>query len=200
MHLNGFNAVRVPLAADVILNPRHPCTLKGDPAAVRSHNPGFGAMSYIDQVAEVARVAGESGLLVLLDMHVLAAGVWPDGGNVYGRGRQALFDAWDHLAEKLCDPVDYWNVFAADLKNEPYGMAWGDASSPSSWSELASVLGRHLHAKCPRWAIFVEGVGGTPGSRESDKAGRSGRDVASASRLFSPSNRSFRASTVRLPQ
>ena len=57
LHLNGFNAVRVPLAADVILNPRHPCTLKGDPAAVRSHNPGFGAMSYIDQVAEVARVA-----------------------------------------------------------------------------------------------------------------------------------------------
>ena len=155
----GFNAVRLPLAADAILNPRHPCTLKGDVEAVRNRNFAFGSMQYLDQVAELARVAGESGLLVLLDMHVLVAGKWPDGGSVYGGGRQQLFSAWDRLAELLCDPDDYWNVFAADLKNEPYGMAWGDASSASTWSELATALGVHLHAKCPRWAIFVEGVG-----------------------------------------
>ena len=161
----GFNAIRLPLAADALLNPDHPCMLKGDRDGVRNHNTVFGNLNYLDQVAEIARVAGDSGLLVLLDMHVLAAGIWPDGGVVgSGASRQQLFNAWERLADTFCDAEEYWNVFGADLKNEPYGMSWGDdgsssGSSPMRWDLLANELGRHVHSKCPRWVVFVEGVG-----------------------------------------
>lgn len=153
----GFNAIRLPLAADAVLRPSHPCMLEVDREAVRNHNTEFGSLGYLDQVAEIARVAGQSGLLVLLDMHVLSAGKWPDGGVVAGGARQTLFNAWTRLANLLCDENDYWNVFAADLKNEPYGMRW--AGGVGSWSQLATELGQHVHSLCPRWLIFVEGVG-----------------------------------------
>ena len=43
---------------------------------------------------------GDAGLLVLLDLHVLQAGVWPDGGRVSMRARTSLFAAWAQLG---CD-------------------------------------------------------------------------------------------------
>ena len=67
-----------------------------------------------------------AGLLVLLDMHVLEAGTWPDGGVIHvGMAKQQLVDAWDRLASALCDADAFWNIMGADLKNEPYGMWWG---------------------------------------------------------------------------
>ena len=156
---HGFNAIRLPLAADAILSPGHPCMSKGDTTGVRNHNTALGSLTYLDQIAEIVHVAGESGLLVLLDMHVLAAGRWPDGGVVSDGGpRQRLMDAWDRLADLLCDANDYWNVFGADLKNEPYGMVWG-GDGGASWDRLARELGRHVHNRCSRWLVFVEGVG-----------------------------------------
>lgn len=61
--------------------------------------------------------------------------------------------------------------FAADLKNEPHGAYWGPppaglSAAASSlypagerWDEAASEIGSVVHASCPRWLIFVEGVG-----------------------------------------
>ena len=165
----GFNAVRVPLAADAILSPTgHPCTNKGDQDGLRANNMVFGSLSYMKQLAQLVQVAADAGLLVLLDMHVLRAGMWPDGGAVAPSERSTLFAAWDQLASELCDPDRYWNIMGADLKNEPYSMFWGEpaAGAPSQhyrssdrWDTLASQLGSHILQRCPRWAIFVQGVG-----------------------------------------
>ena len=163
----GFNAIRLPLAADAVLTPDHPCLLEGDRASLRLHNTVLGSLDYVSQIGEVVHAAGDAGLLVLLDMHVLVAGHWPDGGVVGGVGKKQLFDAWDRLADTFCDPNEYWNVMGADLKNEPYGMWWGPESgndpsadpSPMRWDTLATELGRRVHSRCQRWVTLVEGVG-----------------------------------------
>ena len=39
-------------------------------------------------------------------------------------GPKQLERAWTTLATTFADEDKYWNVFAADLKNEPHGMYW----------------------------------------------------------------------------
>ena len=118
---------------------------------------------------------------VLLDLHATVAGRWPDDGKVGSAAAAAdLKRAWGLLAATFCDARAYPHVFGADLKNEPHGMFWGaadelrrqDAARPGAarqaafeyaeqdrWDTLASALGAHVLSLCPRWLIFVEGVG-----------------------------------------
>ena len=160
-----FNAIRVPLAADAILGQRN-CL--SDSGVYYTHNYDFIGLSYTEQLLLFVQKARDAGLLVLLDIHVARAGQWPDGGLLGPDGFDTLRQAWSTLAELLCPPSEYWNVFAADLKNEPYAMSWGPppVGAPDNmyppgerWDVMASKLATHVHASCPRWLLFVEGVG-----------------------------------------
>ena len=162
---HNFNAIRVPLAADAVLGQRN-CL--SDDGVYYTHNYEFMGLSYIEQLGLFVQKARDAGLLVLLDIHVARAGKWPDGGLLGPNGFETLRQAWSTLAELLCPPSLYWNVFAADLKNEPYAMSWGpppegapDSMYPPEerWDLMASKLASHVHASCPRWLLFVEGVG-----------------------------------------
>ena len=52
-----------------------------------------------------------------------------------------------------------WNVFAADLKNEPHGAAsWGDGVLATDWRLAAERIGAAVQETNPRLLIFVEGV------------------------------------------
>ena len=87
------------------------------------HNPTFVGLSYLGMVQAFVRALGDHGLLVLLDLHATTAGVWPDDGRVGpAPGAEHLKRAWTVLAHTFCDAQVYFNVFAADLKNEPHGM------------------------------------------------------------------------------
>ena len=44
-------------------------------------------------------------------------------------------------------------------QNEPWGATWGDGDPSTDWSAYATRLGNIVLAECPRWLIFVEGVG-----------------------------------------
>lgn len=121
----GFNAIRVPFAADAVIQAHHKCLYQGNLEGIRAHNPDILGMTYIQRLQALARVAAEAGLLVLLDAHVIEAGKWPDGGTVGSTkegGRSALRTAWEQVAGNLCDAGEFWNVIGGDLKNEPYGM------------------------------------------------------------------------------
>ena len=68
----------------------------------------------------------------------------------------ALARVWEKLATSLCDADEFWNIFAADLKNEPHAMWWGaaPASRPSGtyapghrWDLRAAALGSLVHAR-----------------------------------------------------
>jgi len=81
----------------------------------------------------------------------------------------SMITAWEHLADRYCDPIsignfreaqsDAWNVFAADLMNEPFGASWGQGASPLDWKLGAEKLGDAVLGRCPRWLVFVSGVG-----------------------------------------
>ena len=58
-----------------------------------------------------------------------------------------------------------WNVFAADLQNEPHAASWGFGRS-IDWDRAATRLGNYVLRGCPRWLIMVEGVGYKPGAPE----------------------------------
>ena len=71
------------------------------------------------------------------------------------------------LLHRFCSARAYWNVFGADLKNEPHGMHWGPTpeGAPNGlyeqgqrWDEAASRLASSLHQRCSRWLIFGEGA------------------------------------------
>ena len=164
---HGFNAVRIPFAADAVVERHHNCTDRGNLDGISVHNPRLLRMHYRQRIEEVVKVCGDAGLLVLLDAHVTNVGVWPDGGKVDERGGALLTQAWETLAREMCDPELYWNVMGADLKNEPYFMYWGPPTSlfnlgyrqADRWDILAGELGSLIYRICPRWLSFVQGVG-----------------------------------------
>ena len=49
-----------------------------------------------------------------------------------------------------------WNVFGADLFNEPHAARWADGSSSVDWAAAADRLAETVQRICPRWLIFVQ--------------------------------------------
>ena len=171
---HGFNAVRLPLAADALLG-RDSCR---HDAVYQTYDPDVAApgISYVGQVQRLARLLAQHGLLLLLDIHVMQAGRWPDSGAI-GQEMRALGDAWELLATRLCDPEQFWNVFGADLKNEPHAMWWGEPpvshdagayARGERWDARAAALGSRIFELCPRWLVVVEGVGHCQGSGQTE--------------------------------
>ena len=143
----GVNAIRVPLAVDnVILDPPPLTSAWQDPDAAK-------ARSSLDVLRQLVRAAAVDGLLVLLDMHRLVAEIWPDPRGLWYSElvpEAALHAAWAVLAQSFCSEP---NVLGADLLNEPWGAEWAD------WAAAAGRLATTVLRLCPRWVVFVEGVG-----------------------------------------
>jgi len=51
--------------------------------------------------------------------------------------------------------------------NEPHAASWGFGRA-TDWDRAAARLGNRVLQLCPRWLIFVEGVGNTPGAPDGD--------------------------------
>lgn len=77
-----------------------------------------------------------------------------------------MLDSWSFLADALCGQ---WNVFAVDLVNEPHSASWGFGRQ-TDWNKAAERIGNHILRRCPRWLIFVEGVGFKPGAPGADSS------------------------------
>ncbi|KAL1507623.1 hypothetical protein AB1Y20_007242 [Prymnesium parvum] len=175
----GFNSIRLPLAVDNVLD--DPFVNKWSLTA----NEELQGLRSLAVLERLITMAGARGLLVLLDMHRLSAKIWPTTHGLWfspQMSSQRLHDAWERLARRFCS---HWNVFAADLFNEPWGanlaLATGRSINTSestsrkhanregdrqgiratdhAWSVAASSIGATVNSICPRWLIFVEGVG-----------------------------------------
>ena len=57
---------------------------------------------------------------------------------------------------------------ARSLFNEPWGASWGDGDERRDWALYSGRLGSLVLHECPRWLIFVEGIG--VGSRSAGPA------------------------------
>ena len=163
---HGFNALRLPLAVNHVLSDPPVdrwFTREWAPADEHGAYPSPPLRS-LEVVERVVTMAAARGLLVMLDVHRLNASVWPDPRGLW-------YDAENARPSARLDVVaaawaqGHWNAFAADLFNEPWGGTWSDEEwddeSGTDWPAAASALGDAVLAACPRWLVFIEGVGNT---------------------------------------
>ena len=156
-----FNAVRL------LFNHEH--ILKNDIVQAPQSERLLFQVRYVDQFVVLAREAAKRGILVMIGCHRITHDAWPGDGLWYGSGisESRVLESWSTLARALCGE---WNVFAADLQNEPHSASWGKGL-PTDWNKAAEQIGDHVSSLCPRWMIMVEGVGYTPGAPGADDPG-----------------------------
>ena len=109
---NQFNALRMPLALNNVLNnpvPSH---------SMVSAEPRFVGEDSLWLLEMIVMRAARKGILVLLDMHRLNSSLWPDPQGLWYNDHvslETLKGSWMTLAQRFCR---HWNVFGADVFNE----------------------------------------------------------------------------------
>ena len=153
---NGFNAVRLPVYAQGVLE--DPVLNSNRCGRLARANNRVPVKHYHAALKEVIGRLRGVGAYVMLDMHSLHGESnqpnWCGAAVCTAANEAYLVRAWTRLATEYCsDP----NVLIADLFNEPYGATWGE------WSAAAARIGDAVLAACPRWLIGVQGVGAGDG-------------------------------------
>ena len=85
--------------------------------------------------------------------------MWPDPAGLWYNEKSTFADltaGWAQLARRMCR---HWNVFGADIFNEPHGGSWGTGNAATDWDAAAEELGNGVLKLCRRWVVFVEGIG-----------------------------------------
>ena len=157
---HGFNALRIPLSAHHI----HSNELPSDWAISPSWNPELRGKHYLELIDALVDEATRRGLLLLFDMHLLNSSA-PDGtvSKLWydaATPEDAVAEAWRILARRYCARSEH--IIGAELFNEPHAASWGldsPGSALTDWSLGAARLGEALLETCPRWLLFVTGVG-----------------------------------------
>ena len=96
LRTHGFNALRLPLAVDAVVDAfrgQNPRCMAPDPGVFYTYNIEWMDLGYLDFIDRMIMTAGNNGILVMLDLHAMEAGKWPDTGVVGEAGRQALHEA-----------------------------------------------------------------------------------------------------------
>jgi endoglucanase len=152
---NGFNALRIPFSAEIALGL--------DTIKCKSINT-FANPDLVDCTAgqlfdKLVDECAKRGILVMPDLHRLVGTgkiteLWYD--NAQGYSEAVIIQAWTNLLRRYRSRP---NVFAADLKNEPHGVAtWGSGDLATDWHAAAQRIGNALLDVNPRILIVVEGV------------------------------------------
>lgn len=147
----NFNAIRVPLNLQATIN--NPIPKKN----YLNKEAWLKGKHYLTVMQALVYKAAQKNMLIVLDNQRLTPGndikpLWYESWFPEWKVKAA----WRRLAEKFCSQ---WNVVAADVKNEPHGMAtWGDGDWNKDWSKGAARLGNDVLKKCPRWMVWVEGI------------------------------------------
>lgn len=189
---NGFNALRIPVSGELIegFDTIRPTNIDF------SQNPQLQNTTAGQQLDYLIREAAKRGILVLLDLHHLAAargitelwyddeGGWPEERVVsalsrlcerYRRdtqgqsGARADGCAAPSPADAGRRPIggEFWNILAVDVKNEPHGAcSWGTGCSETDWRLGAERLGAAVLSVDPSRLIFCEGTSGNAAPKQ----------------------------------
>ncbi len=161
----GFNAIRLPWSNEILRSDAKASDSNGfgqsGPDAYDGTNPinanlvGKSPLEIMDKVIEAA---GEFGVKIILDNHSRE----PDGymnEQVWYTDKtpeKQWIDDWVSLAKRYAGNT---TVVAADLDNEPHGIAsWGTGDATTDWNSAAERCGNAILAANPDWVIVVEGV------------------------------------------
>ena len=54
-----------------------------------------------------------------------------------------------------------WNVFAVDVKNEPFQASWGSGNLATDWNKAVERIGNAV-INDTNWLVFVQGTANNP--------------------------------------
>ena len=167
-----FNSVRFFFNAQAVVQnlvvPEHVYNWGSTDMHHLDYAPHLVGLTYVEMLKRLVQDMARHGIQVMIAMHRLTARLYPGArgsGKWYadeaGMPLERVKHAWTALADALCGE---WNVFAADVQNEPFASSWGFGGPGSDWRLGAEDLGNHILSVCPRWLIMIQGVGDNPGS------------------------------------
>ncbi|EEY56353.1 cell 5A endo-1,4-betaglucanase [Phytophthora infestans T30-4] len=159
---NGFNAVRLPLNAQMIIDNSAPNTR----LFVNSLDTDLNVDTYIDMIKKVVQGLGKQQIGVLLDIHKIDPNFTDDTSEhlwfTDDYPIATIYKMFETLASELCTDLEY-NIIGIDLKNEPVGGCWPAddtdeyCESDVNWPRAVETIGDKILAICPNWLIVVEG-------------------------------------------
>jgi endoglucanase len=161
----GFNVIRLPWANQILRSGAQASDGNGfgksGPDPYDGTNPinadlvGKSPLEIMDKVIDAA---GEFGVKIILDNHSRE----PDGymnEQVWYTDKtpeKQWIEDWVFLANRYAGNT---TVVAADLDNEPHGIAsWGKGDPTTDWNSAAERCGNAILAANPDWIIVVEGT------------------------------------------
>ncbi|POM61835.1 Cell 5A endo-1,4-betaglucanase, partial [Phytophthora palmivora] len=159
---NGFNAVRLPLNAQMIIDNSAPDTT----LFVNKLDTDLNVDTYIDMIKKVVQGLGKQQIGVLLDIHKIDPNFTDDTSEHLWYTDDypiaTIYKMFETLATELCSDLEY-NIIGIDLKNEPVGGCWPEDDTDEycdadvNWPRAVETIGNKILAICPNWLIVAEG-------------------------------------------
>ncbi|RLN91775.1 hypothetical protein BBJ28_00019925 [Nothophytophthora sp. Chile5] len=151
---NNFNAVRLPISVENVLNNNPP--KKG--VVNLASNRAINATNFISTLQTLVKSLAYRNIGVLISMHTLtneeSGATWFD--ESVGVTQDDFLQAVGTVSSNLCGQ-DYWNVMGLDLKNEPQTATWGTGDD-DDFVVGCEKIAKVMHSNCPQWLGFVEGI------------------------------------------
>lgn len=99
---------------------------------------------------------GKKGILVLLDLHSFRPDSSSSDGFWYSStyNEATVIQMWNKLIQRY---KNTWNVFAIDVKNEPFSSTWNTGNLATDFNKAAERIGEVI-IKDTNWLVFVEGL------------------------------------------
>jgi len=158
---NGFNAMRIPFSLDLVLNDPAPKSISfgfcNNNVSCNLDLKGLTSLQVLDRMIQSAR---DRGIAIMLDMHSFepdafaANGLWYDSSHP----ESMVLKGWAILVDSFGNQS---NVFAVDVKNEPFLGTWNTGDATTDWDAACKRIGDHIVGKS-NWLVFVEGVSKSP--------------------------------------
>lgn len=184
-----FNALRIPLSLDLVLSNPFPANISyGTCPNYPQCNLDLQGLRSLEVLDRIISYAGSVGILVMLDMHSLYANSGANDNLWYSASSSEarLLSGWDVLIDRY---QNSWNVFAADLKNDPHEATWGTGNRATDWDAAAVRIGNHILSRVPSWLIFVQGTANSPTTTQPCGWGENLRGVSTSPIVLSVPNR-----------
>jgi len=149
---NSFNALRIPFYLELMLNDATPNSIN-----FYQMNGDLKDLSSLQVLDKIVQVAADYGILIMFDLHSFLPGTFMEDGLWYDTAHPEtmVLATWDKLVTRY---ANQWNVFAVDLKNEPWKTTWATGNAATDWDQASARIGNHILANGgDRFLIFVEG-------------------------------------------
>eukprot|EP01113_Clastostelium_recurvatum_P044824 TRINITY_DN7609_c1_g1_i3.p1 TRINITY_DN7609_c1_g1~~TRINITY_DN7609_c1_g1_i3.p1 ORF type:complete len:283 (+),score=61.42 TRINITY_DN7609_c1_g1_i3:135-983(+) len=146
---NGFNALRVPFAVEMVVNPGlMPRNIN------YGVNPGLAGKTALQVLDAIFDECASRGILVVLDQHRLALSEeFPELWYNSQYSEETVKNSWSTLVARYSG---YWNFLGVDLMNEPHGAAsWGTGNLGNDWRLAAQRIGNDIIARNPGYRVCL---------------------------------------------